>query len=231
MRASFALTVLAAFLASPAAGAASSVPLEPVEPNTSLQTDRSEAELHAWHQDRKSCSRSSRAVLRACRNEADDDYWVGFGRCLNLADAKEREECLAEVKAARAEKLELCEEQFEARLEACSQVGEAPYDPEIDPDDFLSPEEAARNPNPYFPLVPGTVWKYWDGSENTVVTVTDHTIEILGVECFVVNDVVSEGGTPIEDTEDWYAQDRDGNVWYTDIRGFVGMVPAADAKR
>ena len=27
------------------------------------------------------------------------------------------------------------------------------------------------------------------------------------------------------------AVDRDGNVWYTDIRGFVGMLPAADAKR
>ena len=27
------------------------------------------------------------------------------------------------------------------------------------------------------------------------------------------------------------AADRDGNVWYADIGGFVGMVPAADASR
>jgi hypothetical protein len=30
----------------------------------------------------------------------------------------------------------------------------------------------------------------------------------------VVRDTVSVGGDVIEDTFDWYAQDRDGNVWY-----------------
>jgi hypothetical protein len=30
----------------------------------------------------------------------------------------------------------------------------------------------------------------------------------------VVRDVVSEGGEPIEVTDDWYAEDADGNIWY-----------------
>jgi hypothetical protein len=29
-----------------------------------------------------------------------------------------------------------------------------------------------------------------------------------------VRDVVTEDGTPVEVTDDWYAQDRAGNVWY-----------------
>ena len=30
----------------------------------------------------------------------------------------------------------------------------------------------------------------------------------------MVRDTVSEHGHPVERTFDWYAQDRDGNVWY-----------------
>jgi hypothetical protein len=32
--------------------------------------------------------------------------------------------------------------------------------------------------------------------------------------CRVVTDVVSQAGETIEDTEDWFAQDNAGNVWY-----------------
>lgn len=35
-----------------------------------------------------------------------------------------------------------------------------------------------------------------------------------GVEAVVVRDTVSEGGEPVEVTDDWYAQDSEGNVWY-----------------
>ena len=37
---------------------------------------------------------------------------------------------------------------------------------------------------------------------------------ILGVPCTVVRDTVSSNGKPIEHTFDWYAQDKQGNVWY-----------------
>ena len=46
------------------------------------------------------------------------------------------------------------------------------------------------------------------------MTVTESTKLIEGVTCLVVNDLVEEDGLPIEDTDDWYAQDVDGNVWY-----------------
>src|ERR671910_104138 len=36
----------------------------------------------------------------------------------------------------------------------------------------------------------------------------------LGVAGRVVRDVVTEEGEPVEVTDDWYAQDSDGNIWY-----------------
>jgi hypothetical protein len=51
-------------------------------------------------------------------------------------------------------------------------------------------------------------------SQHNEVTVTHDTKTILGVRCVVVHDVVSEKGKVVEDTFDWYAQDKEGNVWY-----------------
>ena len=54
-----------------------------------------------------------------------------------------------------------------------------------------------------------------EGAERrVVVTVTNDTKTIAGIEARVVHDVVSEDGQPVEDTFDWYAQDSDGNLWY-----------------
>ena len=48
-----------------------------------------------------------------------------------------------------------------------------------------------------------------------MVTVTDQTKLIAnGVTARVVRDTVTEKGALVEDTFDWYAQDRKGNVWY-----------------
>ena len=35
-----------------------------------------------------------------------------------------------------------------------------------------------------------------------------------GVEARVVRDVVTEDEVPTEVTDDWYAQDAEGNIWY-----------------
>lgn len=88
--------------------------------------------------------------------------------------------------------------------------------PQLPPaSDFVDP---ANNPNPFFPLVPGTVQTFLadtdDGIETTVVTVTNATRNILGIEATVVLDEVSLEGDLIEVTHDWYGQDRWGNVWY-----------------
>lgn len=86
------------------------------------------------------------------------------------------------------------------------------------PEEFVSPADPGFVPNPYFPLVPGTVWIYEagteDGVERTVDTVTGDTRTILGIEATVVLDEVSLEGDLVELTYDWYAQDAAGTVWY-----------------
>jgi hypothetical protein len=83
-----------------------------------------------------------------------------------------------------------------------------PYKQSIDPANFV-----ATIDNPFFPLTPGTKWTY-GGDEKVVVTVTSDTKLILGVAATVVRDQVFVGGQLEEDTLDWFAQDRQGNVWY-----------------
>lgn len=87
------------------------------------------------------------------------------------------------------------------------------YSPTIDPANFV-----ARIDNRYFPLEPGTAFHYQGFSGQTPQTddmvVTHRTKQILGITCTVVRDTVSEHGKPVERTFDWYAQDKQGNVWY-----------------
>jgi hypothetical protein len=68
--------------------------------------------------------------------------------------------------------------------------------------------------NPFFPLTPGTVLTYTDGTEITRTEVTHEAKNILGIAATVVHDRVTVDGALTEDTFDWYAQDRTGNVWY-----------------
>lgn len=85
---------------------------------------------------------------------------------------------------------------------------------DFDPDNF------AGDPidNPFFPLEPGTTFIYRGESEGAptrdVMTVTSDTKEILGVATTVVYHLSYEDGVLIEETFDWFAQDKDGNVWY-----------------
>ncbi len=160
------------------------------------------------------CSTTARLAYQACRNDVRDNYFLQLGKCQNEAQRDRRNVCNTEAKKTRDEARSLCGEQRVARLEICALVGEAPYDPAINSADFLSPEQTAMNPNPWFPLVPGTIRVYRAGDETTTVTVTADTRILLGVTTLAVRDVVTRGGVPIEDTTDWYAQDLYGNVWY-----------------
>lgn len=87
------------------------------------------------------------------------------------------------------------------------------YAPSIDPADF-----STKIDNKYFPLKPGTTFVYRgnteDATEGDTVAVTSDTRNIMGVECVVVEDRVTEDGELTEKTYDWYAQDKKGNVWY-----------------
>jgi hypothetical protein len=87
------------------------------------------------------------------------------------------------------------------------------YEAAFDPADFVATVD-----NPYFPLPPGTAFHFEgtaDGAPQTDdAVVTDQNKTVLGVACTVVEDTVTEGGKAIERTFDWYAQDKDRNVWY-----------------
>ena len=87
------------------------------------------------------------------------------------------------------------------------------YAPVIDPKSFV-----AKIDNRYFPLKPGTRFHYEgtkDAAPQTDDMVVTHQVKhVLGIRCTVVRDTVSEHGKPLERTFDWYAQDKQGNVWY-----------------
>ena len=87
------------------------------------------------------------------------------------------------------------------------------YAPKIDPANFVT-----KIDNRYLPYKPGTKF-HFEGvrgktKQTDVEVVTHRTIRILGVTCTVVRDTVSEHGRAIERTDDFYAQDKQGNVWY-----------------
>ncbi len=91
--------------------------------------------------------------------------------------------------------------------------GSAPVD--LDPAGFTTTID-----NPYWPMRPGSRWVYRESdtegtNERVVVEVTHRTKMIAnGIEARVVRDTATEDGVPVEITDDWYAQDMKGNIWY-----------------
>lgn len=87
--------------------------------------------------------------------------------------------------------------------------------PSFDPGNFAP---GAAIDNPYYPLPVGRTLVYGgikDGqTQRDTVIVTSQTKVILGVTATVVSDIADHDGTLLEKTSDWFAQDRQGNVWY-----------------
>src|SRR3954447_23548472 len=81
--------------------------------------------------------------------------------------------------------------------------------------------------NPYWPMPVGRQWHVHVSnpqgeSLQETITVENQTRKIAdGVTARVVHDVVYTGGKPTEITDDWYAQDKEGNV------GYLGEDPAS----
>jgi hypothetical protein len=72
--------------------------------------------------------------------------------------------------------------------------------------------------NVWFPLARGSVYVY-DGQKDgkparDVMTVTRKVKTITGIHAAVVNDRLYLAGRLAERTTDWYAQDKQGTVWY-----------------
>src|SRR5688500_13943900 len=104
-------------------------------------------------------------------------------------------------------------------LAGCGDLGR----PVIDPGDgghysvALTPADfVATIDNRWLPFTPGSRWVYetGDGGERIEVVVTGRTRQVMGITATVVRETETRHGALVEDTLDWYAQDRDGNLWY-----------------
>lgn len=99
------------------------------------------------------------------------------------------------------------------------------YMAHIYPENFVSEIN-----NPFFPLTSGSTFTYTgltaSGKERAILDVLSDTRSVMGITCTVVRDHVYLNDVLIEDTYDWYAQDKDGNVWYfgEDVDNYIDGV-------
>ena len=175
------------------------------------------------------CSTTAALLFKACGFEVQDDYTKATAICLNFEEEDDREKCIEEAQAERQEHTQLCRDQRDFRRQACGVLGEGRYDPDFDPRDFDDPRRPTH-PNPYFPLHVGNRWRYQGGGEVNELEVLDRTKRIEDVDCLVVADLVKKGGDLVESTDDWFAFNRNGAIWYCgeevkDFESFEGDDP------
>lgn len=102
---------------------------------------------------------------------------------------------------------------------ACSSPAESSLNTEPDTVNLTSLDFVEVVDNPYFPLLPGAKWVYEarlkDGTvERNEIEILQEPREVMGIPATIVHDTVYVEGQLVEETFDWYAQDKDGNVWY-----------------
>ncbi len=176
------------------------------------------------------CTQTANGANTACGFEARDDYAKAQAICINLSNAAEGTDCQSEAGVARSEALALCGEQLQARKEVCAAIGEGRYDPDFDPENFEDDFGDQDELNRYFPLAIGNRWEFAGGGEIVRIEVRGDTKLIEGVTCIVVNDVVTIDGELVEDTDDWFAQAENGDIYYCgeevkDYESFEGDAP------
>jgi hypothetical protein len=164
------------------------------------------------------CVGTARLVYYSDLNNALSDYSRALANANNQPTEDNQKEARRQAVAGYRDAVKNARAQFSVRRDLCQDLGEDRYNPVIKPSDFLSVSEIVAKPNPLYPLIPGTTMNYRsetdEGTETVAVTVTRETRNILGVTCLVVRDTVKLNGAITEDTIDWFAQDRSGNVWY-----------------
>jgi len=168
-----------------------------------------------------SCEVQAIALRNACGSDVTDDLWEARTICENMPDEVEREECFGEAEDEYVENRQLCRDQLEARTDLCEELEEDRYVVELDPADFVADPlmiGAGVTANPYFPLVQGYKWTYISEEDGETVTVeVMNTVKMIEeIPTIVVKDIVTltETDELIEDTDDYFAQDLEGNVWY-----------------
>jgi len=160
----------------------------------------------------KLCTATSKDMLQSCKSGVQGDYSLAIAKCYNLTSS-ETKACKQQATTDKKAGNDDCKAQYDARQEICKDLGQGIYNPVINPSNFVN-----KIDNPLFPLTPGTTLIYEGmtekGNEHVEVKVTHSTKVILGVTCVEVRDTVKVDGVLAEDTLDWHAQDKDGNVWY-----------------
>jgi hypothetical protein len=177
------------------------------------------------------CERTAYQMFRACHFDVQDDLKTAQANCTNLNNRSQRHTCFREAREAGQEEAEHCQDQYEARVDACDLLGEHRYDPDplLNPDiNFVDPADVdPSSANPFVSIAEGHTFVVRAGEEEeeiVVVHTTEEVRDIQEIPCRVVVDVAlerevdEEDGTidyvPLEVTDDWFAQDVDGNVYY-----------------
>lgn len=192
------------------------------------------APLAAVAQD--ACGAVAELTRMACDTDVEEEHLLARANCRDVPGAQQSAECRMHAGEERVETSLECATQHAARLELCALLGPARYAPAWRREDFVADQRTldATSANPYWPLRVGMQWIYQGDGERITVAVQAATKRIrrgtspeTAVDCLVVNDLVEEvegtadaasflaaPGIPIEDTDDWYAQDLGGTVWY-----------------
>ena len=163
------------------------------------------------------CAASAHTQRLACEYDLQDDFFTVSARCLDTAN--QDPVCFSDAETEFDDGIEECNDVLSARLDFCELLDDATHDPEFGPEfaaNFVDPLEIGNTiaPNPWFALVPGNLWVYEGDGETIEVEVTGDTKLIDGVTCIVVIDTATDDDVVVEVTNDWYAQDVEGNVWY-----------------
>jgi hypothetical protein len=100
-----------------------------------------------------------------------------------------------------------------------SGYGDCPIPSGTEPVDMNVYDFETSVSNPLWPMTPGTHWRFREtdtegGHQRNDVTVLERTKVVDDIVTTVVHDVTIEHRKLVENTFDWYAQDKCGNVWY-----------------
>lgn len=160
------------------------------------------------------CSETAEIQFSGCENEIRDDAFKAKAICINITDDQQRKQCLVESSTALKDGSKLCSAQLKARKQLCNAIGEARYDPDLNPANFDQDFTHLTKPNIFRPLGIGNHWKYAGSGETIDIDVLNKTKLVDGLTCLVVRDTVLRNDELIEDTFDWYAQAKNGDVYY-----------------
>src|SRR5262245_7660238 len=77
------------------------------------------------------CTDTANTLFKACGFMVLDDFWVATARCINEAEAGDRNQCNKAAAQERSDGNQLCRDQLDTRLAACGVIAEARYDHEF----------------------------------------------------------------------------------------------------